>query len=87
MLEHQLEPKHQRTGLVLSLQGRCKFELVDYSRCIDLYQAMLTVDPARVEGLDYMSTALWHLKKEAELAWIAQKLTDSDRYVDQSYRI
>lgn len=45
----------------------------------DVYRAMFRAEPHRMEGLDLYSTALWHMKKEVELSYLAQQVTDFDR--------
>lgn len=40
---------------------------------------MFRAEPYRMEGLDLYSTTLWHLKKEVELSYLAQQVTDFDR--------
>merc|ERR1719499_2106140 len=34
----------------------------------------MRLTPWRIEGLEYMSTALWHLKDEVKLSFLAQEL-------------
>ncbi len=33
--------------------------------------------PYRIEGMEYYSTALWHLKKEAQLSHLAQQVCNT----------
>ena len=39
---------------------------------------MRRVDPARVAGLELLSTALWHLKDEVELCYLARAAVAED---------
>lgn len=38
-----------------------------------------------MEGLDLYSTALWHLKNEVELSYLAQQVTDFDRLAREAW--
>jgi len=67
-------PTNQRTGWVLSQVGRCWFEMVKYDKAIQVYDSMFRETPWRIEGLEFMSTALWHLKDEVKLSYVAQEL-------------
>ena len=35
------------------------------------YEKMLELEPYRLEGLEYYSTSLWHLKKQVDLCYIS----------------
>lgn len=39
---------------------------------------MRRLEPHRLQGMEYYSTALWHLQKEVALSTLAQELTDFD---------
>ena len=41
---------------------------------------MLRLEPHRVKGLEILSTALWHLKKEKDLAALAQQCVEVDKF-------
>lgn len=40
---------------------------------------MMEIEPWRTEGLEWLSTAYWHLQKETELSALAQDLMKSNR--------
>jgi anaphase-promoting complex subunit 3 len=40
---------------------------------------MLRLEPHRVRGLEILSTALWHLKRDTDLASLAQQSVEVDR--------
>lgn len=54
--------------------GRAYFELADYPRAKAALELMQQVQPHRLAGLEVLSTALWHLKHEVDLAFLAQKV-------------
>lgn len=43
--------------------GRCHFEMGRYADAEKTYNKMVKAEPYRMEGMEYYSTCLWHLKK------------------------
>jgi anaphase-promoting complex subunit 3 len=81
-------PKHHfLTGWVLSVIGRCYFEMANYPKCISTFQLLRSIEPHRILGLDIYSTALWHLKKDVELSFLAQQAAEMDRYSPETWII
>ncbi|KAG1671421.1 Cell division cycle protein 27 [Nymphon striatum] len=76
----RLPPQHHYTGWVQSSIGRANFELAQYNQV-----TMRKSEPHRMEGLEYYSTALWHLQKEIALSTLAQELTDLDKLSAQAW--
>ena len=60
----ELPAQQFQTAWVLSSVGRAHFELVDYSQALQFFMWARNQDPCRVEGLEWLSTVLWHMKKE-----------------------
>ncbi|KAJ8908804.1 hypothetical protein NDN08_005508 [Rhodosorus marinus] len=76
-----LPPEHKNTGLILSLIGRAYMEIGDYHNADETFKHARSVDPTRMDGLvEYYSTVLWHQKKEFELANLARKAVETDRF-------
>jgi len=75
----QLSWKQQNTGWVLHQQGRAHLELNEFTAAQRCFEQMQTRDPARMVGLELLSTVYWHLKKEVELSYLAQRVLDTDR--------
>ena len=75
---HGVPPRHFETGWVQHALGRCHFEAADYDAAVDTLQRMRRIEPHRVEGLDLLSTALWHLKDDVELCYLARGAVDLD---------
>lgn len=46
---------------------------------------MHRAEPQRMSGLDLYSTTLWHLKKEVDLAYLAQQATDADKLSSEAW--
>lgn len=74
-----LPKRHYETGYVLDLVGLSYFESADYKKSETAYNQAWRVEPYRVEGLEYYSSALWHLRRDVELCRLAQQCLQWDR--------
>jgi len=74
-----LPKRHYETGYVLDLVGLSYFESADYKKSELAYNQAWRVEPHRVEGLEYYSSALWHLRRDVELCRLAQQCLQWDR--------
>lgn len=74
-----LPRRHYETGYVLDLVGQCYFEVADYKKAEQVYQHVWRLEPKRVQGLEYYSSTLWHLRKDVELGHLAQQCLQWDR--------
>lgn len=63
----ELSRNQYNTGWVLCQVARALFESVRYSEAEKMYNEIIKLEPYRLEGLEYYSTCLWHLKKQVEL--------------------
>ncbi|XP_042895804.1 cell division cycle protein 27 homolog isoform X2 [Parasteatoda tepidariorum] len=82
---NSLPPQHHTTGWVLTTLGKAHFELAEYSMAIQKFEEVRRLEPHRVQGMEYYSTALWHLQKEVALSTLAQELTDFDIKCPQTW--
>ena len=74
-------PKNQyNTGWTLCQIGRALFEVLRYADSEKIYSEVLKIEPYRLEGLEYHSTCLWHLKKQVELCKLANYALDMTLY-------
>lgn len=73
------------TGWVLVQMGRAYFEMVDYNKATHMFELARKTEPHRVKGMEYYSTALWHLKKEVQLSFLAQQLVDFDKLAPETW--
>lgn len=80
-----LSPKHFNTGWVLSNLGRAYFELGEYQQAAGLFANVRHVEPHRMEGMEYYSTTLWHLRREVALSALTQELTEFEKDCPQSW--
>jgi len=79
-------PNNQyNTGWVQHQVGRAYFEMADYPSAQRALETMQRVEPHRLKGLELLSTALWHLKKEVELSSLAQRVADFDKMAPESW--
>ena len=76
---------HFETGWCLSLAGRAYFEMVKYSEAENVFSTMRRLEPFHIEGCEYYSTVLWHLRKEKELSFLAHELVRFDRTCPQAW--
>ncbi|KAH9257956.1 hypothetical protein BASA81_003975 [Batrachochytrium salamandrivorans] len=58
----------------LALVARSYFEKAEYSECVTWYQRVRKLDGNFTLGVEYYSTALWHLKRPVDLAYLARDL-------------
>jgi len=75
----RLHPSQFHTGWVQHQLGRALFELGQYKAAKSAFEEMSRLEPQRLEGLDLLSTTLWHLKDEIGLAYLAQRVLEIDR--------
>jgi len=81
----RLGKEQYATGWVLSHVGRCRFEMGEHKEAADAFAWSRKVAPARLEGLELYSTALWHLRKEVELSALAESATELGRRSPQAW--
>ncbi|KAL8736991.1 MAG: hypothetical protein Q9181_002131 [Wetmoreana brouardii] len=73
------------TPWVLSQIGRAYFEQALYTDAEKIYARLRTIAPSRLEDMELYSTCLWHLRKEAEIAFLAHETVDTDRNSPQAW--
>jgi len=78
-----LPARHYETGFVQDVVGRCHFEMADYRQAVVFFARCC--GPHRPVGLEYYSTALWHLRESVELSSLAQRAIRSDRLRPQTW--
>ncbi|EFA78389.1 anaphase promoting complex subunit 3 [Heterostelium album PN500] len=76
---NRLSSTQKNTGWILTMIGKAYFELVDYQQAYNVFEQIRSIEPYRLEGAEIYSTVLWHLKKEVELSYLANQLTEFDR--------
>ncbi|KAL3201589.1 hypothetical protein MRX96_012617 [Rhipicephalus microplus] len=74
-----LPPHQYSTGWVLAALGRAHFELGEYDKAVRVFETLRSLEPHRLQGLEYYSTALWHLQREVGLSALAQDMMELDK--------
>lgn len=80
-----LPPKHLKSGYVQSALGKCYFELAQYTQAIKYYEESRRLEPHRMSGLEYYTTALWHQQQEVKLSMLSQELIELDQNCPQTW--
>lgn len=73
--DHLSPPSLAKSGFALMLRGRACCDAGDFRGARDAFRRMRLAQPERLAGLEYLSTALWHLRATTELAALAHELT------------
>ena len=71
----QLSTCDYESGWVLHQVAKCYFEIPNYKKSKFIFEKLRNLEPYRTDGMELYSTTLWHLKKEVELSFLAQQLT------------
>ncbi len=79
-------PKQQyNTGWTLCQVGRALFESIRYSEAEKVFAEALRVEPYRLEGIEYYSTCLWHLRKQVDLCSIANYALEKSLFAPETW--
>jgi anaphase-promoting complex subunit 3 len=82
---HALPARQFDTGWAQHLRGRAHFERADYDACVHALNEMRRYEPHRLEGVELLSTALWHLKDDVALCALARDATKRDNQSPQAW--
>jgi tetratricopeptide (TPR) repeat protein len=80
-----LPTNHQKSGLILSIQGRCLFELARYKEAEKVFKECMKLEPARLEGIEYFSSCLWHLKEQYQLCTLANHVLEISQFCPETW--
>jgi anaphase-promoting complex subunit 3 len=79
-----LPARHQNTAFVQDLVARCHFEDANYRQAIIVYAKCCEDNQLhKALGLEYYSTALWHLRESVNLGCLARRVLAWDRSYPQ----
>lgn len=81
----KLPRKHYSSAYVLTSIGRAYFELGKYEEAVKYFKEVNTNEPHQLKGMEYYSTALWHLQQEVKLSTLAQELIEYDKNAPQTW--
>lgn len=71
---------HQKSSWILVTLGRCYFEVAKYKECDKVYRECIRLDPSRLEGMEYYSSCLWHLKDQYQLVNLASHVLEQSHF-------
>uniref|UniRef100_A0A1I7WP52 Cell division cycle protein 27 homolog n=1 Tax=Heterorhabditis bacteriophora TaxID=37862 RepID=A0A1I7WP52_HETBA len=72
-------------AVAMQLRARIMFELAEYASARDILVELRRTHPHRVDGMELLSTAMWHLQDSHALSSLAQSLTTTARLRPQSW--
>ena len=84
-LFYKLPKNHFNTGWVLSNIGRAYWESVKYAEAEKYFEEAFRTEPYRLEGLEYYSTCLWHMKKQVELCHLAYTALEKSLFAPEPW--
>lgn len=76
---------HFKTGFVSICMGKAYFEQGKYREACEYYKQTRDAEPYRLRGMEYYSSALWHMQSELELSCLAQELIAFDRTAPETW--
>ena len=59
--------------------------MAKYQEAEKIYQKVLKFEPYRLEGLEYYSTCLWHLKKQVELCYLSNHALEKSLFAPETW--
>ena len=80
-----LPADHCNTAYTMIQLGRTHFEFVEYEQAVECFQQARQLDPDRLDGMEIYSTALWHLRKDIRLSYLAHELLKINHLAPQSW--
>lgn len=84
-LIRNLPVNHQKSGWTLTHLGRCYFEMAKYKESEKVFKESLKIEPARLEGLEYFSSCLWHLKDQYQLCTLANHVLEQSHFAPETW--
>jgi len=80
-----LPAAHFASALANQWIGKAYYEMNAYKPAILAYREMLKAEPYRLQGMETLSTALWHLRRDKELSALAQRVVEVDRLAPETW--
>lgn len=82
---NKLTKKQYSTGWTLAQVARCQFEMAKYQEAEKMYKKVIQIEPYRLEGLEYYSTCLWHLKKQVDLCYLSNHALEKSLFAPETW--
>ncbi|KAH9191441.1 hypothetical protein AeNC1_006591 [Aphanomyces euteiches] len=80
-----LPAPHLNSSWVQHQIARAYFEMAQYPQAADVFHGIRDMEPHRLGGMSMYSTTLWHLKREVDLCYLAQQVTDFDKRSSEAW--
>lgn len=80
-----LPKTHLESSYAYSSLGRCYFELGKYKECEKYYNKSLQKNPSQLEGIEYFSSCLWHLKDQYQCCNLAHKVLEQSQFAPETW--
>ncbi|ETW00923.1 hypothetical protein, variant [Aphanomyces invadans] len=74
-----LPPRQMQSAWAQQHIGRAHFEMAQYPQAALAFETQRALCPDRLDGISIYSTTLWHLKRDVDLSYLAQQVTDMDK--------
>ena len=68
-----------------SALGRCYFELGKYKECEKYYNLCIQKNPSHLEGMEYFSSCLWHLKDQYQCCNLAHSVLEQSQFAPETW--
>lgn len=82
----RLPSRHYQTSYVQDIVARCRFESAEYTEAVEVYsQCKDMASCKRSQGLEYYSTALWHLRNDLDLGCLAKKAVEAGKFKPETW--
>jgi anaphase-promoting complex subunit 3 len=81
----QLKKPLDQDPWVLVNIGRCYTELSAHTEAEKFFKDAFTKEPHRTESIDFYSSCLWHLKKQAELSQLAYNCLEKQYFASETW--
>jgi anaphase-promoting complex subunit 3 len=81
----ELPLSHQKSRWILIILARSYFELTKYKESDKVFKECLQRYPANLEGMDFYSSCLWHLKDQFNLVNLANSCLEQSHYAPETW--
>jgi anaphase-promoting complex subunit 3 len=80
-----LPKNHKNSGFILSYIAKAFFEMNKYKESEKYYNECLKIEPYKLEGIEYFSSCLWHLKDQYQLCNLANHVLEQSLFSPETW--
>lgn len=84
-IQLSFKPEIANTSLGLFWRGLALYKLNRFQSAVDVLRRLKNEYPYNFQGMEYLSSALWHLKKDKEVACLARDLKEKDEMAPETW--